>query len=146
MLVVGKDLKDHEVPIRCHGQRQLPLDQVLSELALNTDRAGAPPAFWAACLNVSLTTRLRIFSRYLTKFPLFLFVPITLCPMTTFPDKESLSGFPLGSLQVLECCYEVSMQPSLVWAQQPQLPQTVLTEKGLQPSFQLCGPPLVLFQ
>ncbi|KAJ7404319.1 Sister chromatid cohesion protein PDS5 B [Willisornis vidua] len=52
------------------------------------------------------------------------FVPITPCPITTVPDKESLSSFSVGLFQIVDGSYKVSMQPSLLQAEQPQLSQS----------------------
>ncbi|TRZ19232.1 hypothetical protein HGM15179_007905 [Zosterops borbonicus] len=71
------------------------------------------------------------------------FLPITHCLVTTVPEKESLSGFSLDSLWILEGCYEVSIQPSLL-----NIPNChpVFIRKVLQFSYQLHGPPLDLLQ
>ncbi|XP_075282414.1 zinc transporter ZIP13 isoform X2 [Opisthocomus hoazin] len=45
-------------------------------------------------------------------------------------------------LQVLEGCSKVTPEPSLLQAEQPQLPQPVLIGEVLQPSDHLRGPPL----
>ena len=52
----------------------------------------------------------------------------------------------MGPLQVLVGCYKVSSEPSLPWAEEPQLSQPVLVEEVLQPSDHLHGPPLDLLQ
>ncbi|KAK4829379.1 hypothetical protein QYF61_003719, partial [Mycteria americana] len=44
--------------------------------------------------------------------------------------------------QVLEGCYKVSLEPSLLQAEPPQLSQPFLTGEVLQPSDNFCGPPL----
>jgi len=53
---------------------------------------------------------------------------------------------PVGPLQVLEGCYKITPEPSLLQTEQPQLPQPVLIGEVLQPSDDLRGPPLDLFQ
>ncbi|KAK4813670.1 hypothetical protein QYF61_017637, partial [Mycteria americana] len=68
---------------------------------------------------------------------LFQFKAITPCPITTSPCKKSLSSF-----LVLEGCYKVSPEPSLLQAEQPQLSQPVFIGEVLQPSHHLRGPPL----
>ncbi|KAK4818782.1 hypothetical protein QYF61_019128, partial [Mycteria americana] len=45
-------------------------------------------------------------------------------------------------LQVLEGCYKVSSEPSLLQAEQPQLSQPVFIGEVLQPSDHFCGPSL----
>ncbi|KAK4831476.1 hypothetical protein QYF61_017724 [Mycteria americana] len=47
-----------------------------------------------------------------------------------------------GPLQVLEGCYKVSLEPSLLQAEQPQLSQPIFIGEVLQPSDHLCGLPL----
>lgn len=58
----------------------------------------------------------------------------------------SLSSFPVGPLQVLEGCSEVSTQPPLLQAEQPQLSQPVFIREVLQTSYELCGSPLDVLQ
>ena len=43
---------------------------------------------------------------------------------------------------MLEGCYKVSPEPSLLQAEQPQLSQPVLIREVFQPSDHFCGPPL----
>ncbi|KAK4815950.1 hypothetical protein QYF61_010444 [Mycteria americana] len=45
-------------------------------------------------------------------------------------------------LKILEGCYKVSPQPSLLQAEQPKLSQPILVGEVLQPSDHFCGPPL----
>jgi len=52
----------------------------------------------------------------------------------------------LYALQVLEGCYKVSLQPSLLQAGQCQLSQPFLLEEVLHPSDHFCGPPVDLLQ
>jgi len=58
------------------------------------------------------------------------FKAIIPCPITTHLAKKIFPIFPIGPLQVLKGCYKVSLQPSLLQAEQPQ------------PSAHFCGPPL----
>ncbi|KAK4818444.1 hypothetical protein QYF61_013131 [Mycteria americana] len=51
-----------------------------------------------------------------------------------------------GKGMVLEGCYKVSPEPSLLQAEQPQLSQPVFIGEVLQPSDRLHGPPLDLLQ
>ncbi|KAJ7395230.1 hypothetical protein BTVI_156996 [Pitangus sulphuratus] len=51
-----------------------------------------------------------------------------------------------GSLQTLEGCYEVSMQPSFLQAEQSQLSQPAFIREVLQSSYHPHGPPLDLLQ
>ncbi|KAK4805791.1 hypothetical protein QYF61_000397, partial [Mycteria americana] len=56
-------------------------------------------------------------------------------------EKMKRPGFP-HPLQVLEGCYKVSPEPSLLQAEQPQVSQPVFIREVLQPSDHLRGPPL----
>lgn len=67
---------------------------------------------------------------------------ISLCPFATCPYKKSLLSLPVGPLHVLEDPYKVSLEPSLLQAEELQHPQPVLTGKVLQPSAHLSSPPL----
>ena len=68
-----------------------------------------------------------------------------------FPLVLSLSGciksaafLLVSSLQVLEGHDDISSEPSLLQAEQAQVPQPFFTGEVLQPSDHLCGPPLDL--
>ncbi|PKU45778.1 vps10 domain-containing receptor 2 [Limosa lapponica baueri] len=61
--------------------------------------------------------------------------------LTTTPIPHSTAHF-----RVLEGRYKVSLETSLLQAEQPQLSQPVFTEEVLQSSDHLCGPPLDPFQ
>ena len=54
----------------------------------------------------------------------------------------SVSSFLINFLQALEGCSKVSPQPSLLRAEQPQLPQPFLIGEVFQPWDHFCGPPL----
>ncbi|KAK4828770.1 hypothetical protein QYF61_000795 [Mycteria americana] len=98
-----------------------------SNLALNTSRDGASTASLGNFFQCLIT---------------LIFKASTPCPITTCPCKKSLSSFLVGPLQVLEGCYKVSPEPSLLQAEQPQLSQPFFTGEVIQPSDHLCGPPL----
>ncbi|KAK4826033.1 hypothetical protein QYF61_003854 [Mycteria americana] len=57
-------------------------------------------------------------------------------------ELSPTSSSNLLSNKVLEGCYKVSLQPSLLQAEQRQLSQPVFTGEALQPSDHLHGPPL----
>ena len=59
-----------------------------------------------------------------------------------YPFKELTCLLSVGSLKELEGCNEVTPQPSLLQAEQAQLPQPVFIGEALQPSDHLCGPTL----
>uniref|UniRef100_A0A8B9GCQ8 DNA helicase n=1 Tax=Amazona collaria TaxID=241587 RepID=A0A8B9GCQ8_9PSIT len=81
-----------------------------------------------------------------SKLPLFKFEPVTPFPVTTVPNEESLPSTPTGPLQILEGCHEVSTQPSLLQAEQPQLSHPIFIREVLQSPDHPRGPPLHLFQ
>jgi len=58
----------------------------------------------------------------------------------------SLPSFPVGPLQVLEGCYKAFSEPSLLQAEEPQIPQPVLIGGMLQPPDHFRGPPLDALQ
>ena len=64
----------------------------------------------------------------------------TSCLITTCPCKKSLSSFLVGPFQLLEGCYKVSLQPSLLQTEQPQLSQPFLTGEMLQSPHHPCSP------
>ncbi|KAK4826701.1 hypothetical protein QYF61_010916 [Mycteria americana] len=103
-----------------------------SNLALNISRDGAS--------TTSLGNLVQCLSTLIVK-NFFLFKATTPCPITIGPCKKSLSSF-----LVLEGCYKVFLEPSLLQAEQPQLSQPVFIGEVLQPSDHLHGSPLDLFQ
>jgi len=60
------------------------------------------------------------------------------CPVIVFPFKELAPLLFTGSFRVLEGCKKVIPQPSLLQAEQAQLPQPVFVGEMLQPSLHLC--------
>lgn len=62
-------------------------------------------------------------------------VPFLLSPQSI----QSLSSFPAGPLWVLEGCFEVCLEPSLLCIEQPQLSQPVFKVEALQPSECICA-------
>jgi len=71
---------------------------------------------------------------------LFQFKTITPCPITTNPTKKSVPTLLTSPLQALAGCSKVSLQPSLLQAEQPQLSQPSLTGEVFQPLDCSCGP------
>ncbi|KAK4827689.1 hypothetical protein QYF61_020823 [Mycteria americana] len=110
----------------CHGPGHLPLDQV----------AQSPIQPGLECFQ-----RWGIHSFSGQPVPS---LAITPHPITTCPCTKSLSSFLAGPLQVLEGCYKVSPELSLLQAEQAQLSQPVFIGEVLQPSDHLHGPPLDL--
>lgn len=96
----------------CHGQALLPLSRVAQ--GLQHCRDGHLQLLWAN-LTVSHHPQSKDFlPNTEPKSSLFQFVSITPCPVTAVHNKESLSSFPVGPLQILQCSYEVSTLPSWV--------------------------------
>ena len=60
-----------------------------------------------------------------SKSPLFQFETTSPCPATRDPAKESVPFFLTALFEILEGCYKVSLEPSLLQAEQPQLFQPV---------------------
>ena len=73
---------------------------------------------------------------------LFQFKTISPHPVATCSHKMFLSSFPLVPIWVLEGCYNIPPEPSLLQAEKPQFSQPLLTGEVLQTSDQLHGPPL----
>lgn len=76
-----------------------------------------------------------------------------LCYARTIPTqssmwvcKKSVPLLPISSHQVLEGHIEISLQPSLLQANQSQRPQSSFIREMLQPSEHPCGPSLALLQ
>ena len=65
---------------------------------------------------------------------------------STCPYKKSLPSFPVGPLQVLEGCYKMPPEPSLLQAEDLQFYQLVPKREVIQPSDHLHFPPQELFQ
>jgi len=65
--------------------------------------------------------------------PSFSLKPCSLLLYTTSPCAKSLSSFLVGPLQVLEDCYKVFLQSSLLQAEQPQLSRLFFIGEVLPP-------------
>jgi len=66
--------------------------------------------------------------------------------MAIGPAKKTVPISPIGTLQVLKGCKKVSLEPSLLQVEQPQLSQPFLIGEVLQPSDRLHEHPLDLLQ
>ncbi|KAK4829762.1 hypothetical protein QYF61_006486 [Mycteria americana] len=91
---------------------------------LNSDRLGA------------MTTSLRSLFQHSTRTSLHQ------TPLGIADTLSSTQNLAIGPLQIPEGCYKVSLQPSLLQAEQPQLSQPVFIGEVLQPSDHFHGPPL----
>ena len=112
--------RDHLVSTSLLTQAHLPLDLILSN---SREESGV----------ISLTVK-NFFLISSLNLPSTQFKAISPCLVTTCPYKKSLPSFPVGSFQVLEGCYKVSSEPSLLQVEEPQLSQPILIEELLQPS------------
>ena len=140
MAWVGSYLKDDPVPtpavIRA-APHELRLPRAPSNLALSAFRGGA--------LSSPLPhhhTNKEFLPNISPKSPLFQFKAIPPCPITICPRKKSIPLLFVSSLQVLEGCNEVSLEPSLLQDEQAQIPQPVFIGEVFQPSDHLSGPNL----
>ena len=77
-----------------------------------------------------------------TELPMLQFVPIAPCPVSGHHWKESGPILLTPTLQIFVGIYKVPSQPSLLQAEQAQLPQPLLAEEMLQSPDQLLSPPL----
>jgi len=90
---------------------------------------GHPQLLWAAVPGPHLPQS----KKFLPKSLLFYFKAIPLCPIIIYPCKKSVSLLLISSLQVLGSRNEISPEPSLLQAEQNQLPQPFLIGEVLQP-------------
>ncbi|KAK4811013.1 LOW QUALITY PROTEIN: hypothetical protein QYF61_015717 [Mycteria americana] len=109
------------------GRTKIRLLKAPSNLTLNVSRDGA-----------STTSLGNLFQCFTT----LIFKTITPCPIATGPAKKSLSIFLRSPLYMLKGCNKVSLEPSLLQAEQPQLSQPFHIGEVFQPSDHFCGPPL----
>lgn len=141
MLRVRRDLKDYLVPAFLSWQGHLPPSSP------NCSRA-YPPWLWTppGLGNTQFPWAIQ----FLTTFTVWNFFPVSSlnflsfslypCLAPTIPDADSLSSFSVGALQIQEGCCDVSMQPSLLQAEQFQLSQPVFMGKMFWSSDQFHGP------
>ncbi|KAK4825808.1 hypothetical protein QYF61_002413 [Mycteria americana] len=102
-----------------------------SHLTLNVSRGGTS--------TTSLGNLHQCFTTLIVK-NFFLISSLNLPSFTLKPLPLVLSQ--QAPLKILKGCNKVSLQPSLLQAEQPQLSQPVFTAQVLQPSDHFCGPPL----
>ncbi|KAK4818643.1 hypothetical protein QYF61_016614 [Mycteria americana] len=103
---------------------QIRLLRAPSNLALNVSRDGAS------------TTSL---GDLLQGFTTLTFQTITPCPIATGRAKKPVPIFLISPLEVLKGHDKVSLEPSLLQAEHPQLSQPVFIGEVLQPSDHFCG-------
>jgi len=111
-----------------------------SSLALNTSREGTSTASLGnlcQCLTTLIVKNFFFISHL--NLPFFSLKPLPLVLSLHALVKKSLSSFPVGPLRVLEGCYKICQQPSLLLAEQPQLSQSFLTAEVFHPSDHFCG-------
>ncbi|KAK4810670.1 hypothetical protein QYF61_007470 [Mycteria americana] len=110
---------------------QIRLLRAPSNLTLNVSRDGASTTSLGNLFQC-LTTL--IVKNFFLKSSLNL-PSLSLKPLLLVLSQQAL-------LKILEGCYKVSPEPSLLQAEQPQLSQPVFVGEVLQPSDHFCGPPL----
>ena len=78
---------------------------------------GPPLPLWATRSSVSPPSQQKLLPCIQSKSILPWFKAVTPCPITTGPAENIFPIFPIGPLQVLEGCYKVCPEPSLLgWA------------------------------
>ncbi|KAK4814468.1 hypothetical protein QYF61_018986 [Mycteria americana] len=125
----------HLVQLPCKSREdifnKIRLLRAPSNLTLNVSRDGASTTSLGNLFQCLTTLMVKNF---------FLKSSLNLPSLSLKPLLLVLSQQAL--LKTLEGCYKVSLQPSLLQAQQPQLSQPVLVGEVLQPSDNFHGPPL----
>ena len=142
-------LKALPVQLLCDEQGHPQLDQVVQSLEQPDLKSGKDEASTTSLGNLfqCLTTHtikdfFLIFSLNLPSFSLKPF-PLVLAKQS---PKESVPFFLTAPLQVLKGCYQVSLEPSLLQAEQPQLSRPVLVGEVFHSLCHFCGPPLDALQ
>ena len=95
---------------------------------------------WATCCTTFVVKDFFLISSL--NLPSFSLKPLLLVLSQKALLKKPLPVFLTSPLQVLKGCNKVSLEPSVLQAEQPQIPQPVLIGKVFQPSDFFCGPPL----
>jgi len=104
-----------------------------SNLTSNTSREGASTAAVGNLFQCLTTLRIKNFFIICDlNLPYFSLQPFPLV-LSLHALVKSLSSLLVGPLQVLEGCNKASLQPSLLQAEQPQLPQPFLTGEVFHP-------------
>jgi len=95
---------------------------------------GHPQLLWVSCSS-SHHPHCEKFLPYIQyKSNFFQFKIIAPCPVTTSPGKKRLSVFLISPLYILKGHNKVTLEPSLLQAEQPQLSQPFFTGEAFQPS------------
>jgi len=97
----------------------------------NISREGDSPTLWAAWARAPSPQREEVLPRLQLELPLPQFVPVAPCPVAGHHCKES-GPILLTPLQILIGISKVPSQPSLLQAEQAQLPQPLLAGEMLQ--------------
>ncbi|KAK4828850.1 LOW QUALITY PROTEIN: hypothetical protein QYF61_000907 [Mycteria americana] len=136
MLWIGRDLSRSSSPTPLQEQGHLQLDQV-AQSPIQPDLE-CFQGWGLHCLSGQPCLATLIVKHFFLKSSLNL-PSLSLKLLLLVLSQQAL-------LNILEGCYKVSPQPSLLQAEQPQLSQPVLVAEVLQPSDHFCGPPLGLLQ
>ena len=126
MSFLGRGLKAPPVPTPAVGRaapHQLRVPRAASNLALSASRDGTPPAPLSSCTSASSSSDKQFFlNSFLSSFS----YNYSLLVLLPYSQVKSLFIFPVGPLEVLEGHDMISSEPSLLHAQQFQLPQLVI--------------------
>ena len=120
---------------------QITLLRVLPRLTLKVSRDGesiTSPGNLFQCLTTLIVKDFFLLSNL--NLPSLSLKKISPCSLSTDSAKESVSFFPVAPLQILKGRSQFTTQPSLLQAEQPQLPQPVLTGEVFHSADHCCGP------
>ena len=113
----------------------------MRNLALNAPRVQErTSSLGSLCQDFTSIRVKNFFLTYLVQITKFLLFPLK-CPTAIRPCKKLLPLLHVSSLQVLQGHTHISLEPTLLQAEQIPLHQPFFTVNGLQPFDLLCGPP-----
>ena len=142
MVRVGRDLCGSPGPTSCRSRvTQSRLHRTASRRVLNISRHGDSTASLGS-LFLSHPHSKEGFPRVQTELPVLQFVPVAPCPVTGHHWKESGPVLLTPTLQIFTGISKVPSQPSLLQAEQAQLPQPFLVGEMLQSPHHPRSPPL----
>ena len=145
-----RTFRGHLAQPPCHGQGYLPLDQVAQrpiQAGLEQLPGGSNHSFSGQPVPVPHKPHGKECCPYVQcKSTLFQLKATNPCPITPCLCKKSLCRFLVALIHVLEGCYKVSLKPSSLQAEPPQLSPPFFRGEVFHPSHHFCGPPLDPFQ
>ena len=131
MAWIGRELKAQPVPAPSVDTHQLRLLRDPSNLTLSTSRDGGSTASLSSCARASLLTVNNLFLISNLSLPYLGLQPLSFVlsiHTVACKKKKTFSSFHVAPRYVLEGHSEVSPAPSLLQAEQTQLPQPLFTE------------------